>query len=101
MASHTTDFDVVRVQYESKVPIKVALQRLDAEVKAFYQNKPGGHPKHFDGALHHFSHSFILQKKDFHDNNLGTDLIDLTYPTDNWKVMNDKIQPAIGPSGFV
>jgi hypothetical protein len=50
MASQTTDFDVVRVQYESKVPIKVALERLNVEVKAFYQNKPeGGHPKHFDG----------------------------------------------------
>jgi len=77
MASHTADFDVVRVQYESKVPIKIALQRLDTEVKAFYQNKPGGHPKHFD------------------------DLIDLIYPTDNWKAMNEEIQPAIGPSGFV
>ena len=50
MASHTEDFDVVRVAYESEVPIKVALERLNAEVKSYYQNKPeGGHPKHFDG----------------------------------------------------
>ena len=102
MASYTTDFDVVRVQYESKVPIKVALERLDAEVKAFYQNKPGGHPKHFDGT-YTLSLFFDISMNlcDRRSAWVNADLIDLTYPTDDWKVMNKEIQPAIGPSGLV
>jgi len=74
--THTKEFDVVRITWESNVNIHVVLDRLDKEVLAYYQDQ-SGKPKYFD------------------------DLLDLALPTDDYEVIKKTIEPARGTSGFI
>lgn len=71
MATHVEDFNVQRITWESKIPIKVALTRLDTEVNA-------GVPLYFEKML----------DKVMAD---GAD----------WEMMSDKFEEVVGPSGFM
>lgn len=71
MATHIEEFNVQRITWESKVPVKVAIARLDAEVNA-------ATPLHFEKLMD-----------------------DLVAKGADWKTMNAKFNEVVGRSGFM